>query len=310
MFTALPSPSPSTVALPFPYHYVPTGWICASFVVLFTLSGGAHISQAFRHHTLWLLPTAVFCAVLEIVGWGARLWSSFDPHILLPFKIQIIGTIIGPTPLIAADFIILGRIIQRLGTRYSRLSPRLYSIIFVSCDIPSLFVQAVGATTASVEVGREEDPRHGGNIMLIGISFQMAVLTVYILLASEFMIRYFLDAPVRSDAVRYHTISTNGRGRLTPKLRTLLGALGYNTTCLLIRAIYRTLELKDGFAGRIISTERLFNILDGAMIVFAIVTLNVVHPGTYLAVDDGEAAREETEVEMRLKEAGLWYHRF
>ncbi|KAF7289554.1 putative RTA1-like protein [Mycena kentingensis (nom. inval.)] len=179
------------------------------------------------------------------------------------------------------SYIILGRIIQRLGTRYSRLSPRLYSIIFVSCDISSLFVQAVGATTASVEVGRGEDPRHGGNIMLIGISFQIAVLTVYILLASEFMIRYFLDAPVRSNA-----------------LRTMLGAMGYNTTCLLIRAIYRTLELKDGFAGRIISTERLFNILDGAMIVFAIITLNVIHPRTYLTVDDGEAARQETEVEM------------
>ncbi|KAF7289550.1 RTA1 like protein [Mycena kentingensis (nom. inval.)] len=113
MSTTLPSPLPSTVALPLPYHYVPTGWICASFVVLFTLSGGAHIFQAFRHHTLWLLPTAVFCAVLEIVGWGARLWSSFNPHILLPFKIQIIGAVIGarrmigPTPLIAADFIIM-----------------------------------------------------------------------------------------------------------------------------------------------------------------------------------------------------------
>jgi hypothetical protein len=35
-----------------------------------------------------------------------------------------VALIIAPTPLVAANFIILGRIIRRLGPQYSRLTPR------------------------------------------------------------------------------------------------------------------------------------------------------------------------------------------
>ncbi|KAJ7446555.1 RTA1 like protein-domain-containing protein [Mycena latifolia] len=179
-----------------PYHYVPTEWICLSFLALFTISTVLHIAQAIRYRVWWLLPTAVVSGLLEILGWSARLWSSFSPLKLLPFEIQVIGTIIGPTPLIAADFMILGRIINRLGTRYSRLSPKWYSIIFCSCDIISLSIQGFGGTSASLAVGRHESPDHGAHIMLVGIIFQMVTISIYILLASEFFVRYFTDRPV------------------------------------------------------------------------------------------------------------------
>ena len=37
---------------------------------------------------------------------------------------RIVGTILGPTPLLAANFVIFGVLIHRLGVQYSRLSPR------------------------------------------------------------------------------------------------------------------------------------------------------------------------------------------
>ncbi|KAJ7859311.1 RTA1 like protein-domain-containing protein [Mycena olivaceomarginata] len=298
-----------------PYHYVPTRWICVSFVLLFTISTILHLGQSIRYRIWWLLPTAFFSGLLEILGWSARLWSSFSPTILLPFEIQVIGTIIGPTPLIAADFMILGRIINRLGTRYSRLSPKLYSIIFCSCDIISLSVQGFGGTTASLAVGRSESPEHGAHIMLGGIIFQMITISIYILLASEFFLRYFTDRPVGGKEAVYHSVSsgsvgsksktTGGRGEFDRNMRIMVFALAFNTTCLLIRAIYRTIELLDGFSGPIISTERYFNILDGGMITLAIFTLNFAHPGMYLITQD----KVDSEIELRLKEAGLLYYR-
>ena len=33
--------------------------------------------------------------------------------------------IVAPTPLLAANFVMMGRIVRRLGVKYSRLSPRL-----------------------------------------------------------------------------------------------------------------------------------------------------------------------------------------
>jgi hypothetical protein len=91
-----------------PYHYVPTEWICLAFLVLFSLSTSEpldalpfyllanfanrvlHLGQAIRYRVWWLLPTAFFSGILEIVGWSARLWSSFRPRLLLPFEIQYV----------------------------------------------------------------------------------------------------------------------------------------------------------------------------------------------------------------------------
>jgi hypothetical protein len=37
---------------------------------------------------------------------------------------RAVNLVIAPTPLVAANFILLGRIIRRLGPQYSRLTPR------------------------------------------------------------------------------------------------------------------------------------------------------------------------------------------
>ncbi len=37
---------------------------------------------------------------------------------------RAVNLVVAPTPLVAANFILLGRIIRRLGPQYSRLTPR------------------------------------------------------------------------------------------------------------------------------------------------------------------------------------------
>lgn len=48
-------------------------------------------------------------------------------------------------------------------------------------------------------------------------------------------------------------------------------------------AIYRTIELNDGWNGPIITNQALFNWLDGTQITLATFTLNLLHPGYLLA---------------------------
>ncbi|KAF9238966.1 RTA1 like protein-domain-containing protein [Melanogaster broomeanus] len=131
-----------------PYDYVPTRWVCITFISLFAISTAAHAVQATWFRIWWLFPTAVFCGVSELVGWGARLYSSGDPSALTPFEIQISATIIAPTPLIAVNFIILEFIIKTLGARYSRLSPRMYMVLFLTIDVISLSIQGAGGGIA------------------------------------------------------------------------------------------------------------------------------------------------------------------
>jgi RTA1 like protein len=100
-----------------------------------------HIIQALHFRLWWLIPTTIFCGFLEVVGWSCRLWSSRHPFLFAPFIIQwvhfggrlwvlcswtyrILTLVLAPTPLVAANFILLGCVIHRLGPQYSRLTPR------------------------------------------------------------------------------------------------------------------------------------------------------------------------------------------
>ncbi|KAJ6528733.1 RTA1 like protein [Mycena vulgaris] len=260
-----------------PYGYVPTEYVCIIFVVLFAISTLLHLGQATYYRLWWLIPSACLAGILEIVGWSGRLWSSISPRIFESFEIQIVCTIMGPTPLAAANFIILGRVINHLGPVYSRLSPKLYTGLFLCCDIISLVVQGIGGGMAAGAVNQHMNPEKGGHVMLGGIVFQMVTITVYVLCAGEFLLRYLQNRPIASRAAAA-TAAPGTTGALTPRMKLLVAALVFNTTCLFIRAVYRVIELSDGWSGRIIHTQVYFNVLDGAMIALAMITLNFAHP--------------------------------
>lgn len=112
------------------------------------------------------------------------------------------------------------------------------------------------------------------------------VIIVYAFCAGEFFVRYLWKRPFRStessksdgDAAESKS-DLNGRGEMTFKMQLMVVALCFSTLCLLIRwvqlemiqcqclimnllftrAVYRTIELADGWDGRIISTQVLFS---------------------------------------------------
>ena len=53
-----------------------------------------------------------------------QLFSVYLLTVRLIIIFRIVGTILGPTPLLAANFVIFGVLIHRLGVQYSRLTPK------------------------------------------------------------------------------------------------------------------------------------------------------------------------------------------
>ncbi|KAK0222298.1 RTA1 like protein-domain-containing protein [Armillaria fumosa] len=292
------------------YGYVPTKGITLMFIILFGISTLMHTVQGAYFRMWWTIPTILLGGSLEILGWSARFWSSISPRLDTPFTIQITATIIGPTPLVAANFIILGAIIRILGPAYSRLSPRAYSRIFISCDILALLTQAAGGSMASSNDDGNA-VKIGSNVMLGGIAFQLGVIVFYAILGCEFLLRYNYDRPFtrhRNYNSSSMTISSPNteRGVIDKGLKYMIRALVFSTICLTVRAIYRTIELADGWDGKVIHTQAYFNVFDGAMVILAIYSLNCAHPGYMIGRGMGkDRAIEEQKTESAVELAAV-----
>ncbi|KAJ7732438.1 RTA1 like protein [Mycena metata] len=260
------------------YGYKPTEAVAILFITLYGISTILHIGQAICYRTWWLLPTAALCGIGELLGWSGRLWIS--------------TTILAPTPLLAASFIIVGRVIQRLGPQYSRLTPKwcTYSQTFRISDLIALVVQGVGGGMAS-SADDLAGANVGAHVMLGGIVFQLVVIILFSALMFDFVYRYLRDLPVR--------VGSTAPGALTLRLKIMLAGVAFSTTTLFIRSVYRTIELSGGWNGRIIETEVYFNVLDGGMVVLAIFTLNFAHPGFLFK----QAPTEGKDVELKSRDS-------
>jgi hypothetical protein len=144
-----------------PYNYVPTEWVCITFLAVFgfsTCRSPPTLSTDFESLTMVVIrisppyctsnsfaslvaiPQCSFLrhsrarrlersTVVESEPFHKEaiyhtvskiLWSPFPP--VLRGGYRAVSLVVAPTPLVAANFILLGRIIRRLGPQYSRLS--------------------------------------------------------------------------------------------------------------------------------------------------------------------------------------------
>jgi hypothetical protein len=154
--------------------------------------------------------------------------------------------------------------IRVAGRHTSPIGPKVYLLIFSTCDVISLVIQAVGGAMASLATTADppKDTKPGTHIMVAGIVFQMASITVFAILFGLFILR-------------------SRSSDLPRKNYFLLGATAFSTVMIYIRSIYRTIELSQGWTGYLITREPYFIVLDGIMIVLATGVFNVIHPGWF-----------------------------
>ncbi|KAH7338435.1 RTA1 like protein-domain-containing protein [Rhizoctonia solani] len=263
-----------------PFQYVPTGWVGIMFLVLFGITTATHLFEAIYFRTMYMIPTLVLCGVGELLGWGGRYWGHVDPLSRDAFMMQISTTIISPSFMTAAMFLILPKIINELGVEFSRMPPRLYLIIFITVDVTALVIQAIGGGMASV-AETFEAAEQGAHIMLGGIIIQLAAVVLYTILGLEFIIRFTYDRPARLNATTGPR-KYAGWTEVSRSIVWMLVGLVIGTLLIIMRSIYRTIELNDGWGGGIIAIEKWFNWFDGAPIVVAMFTFNLLHPGYLL----------------------------
>lgn len=149
--------------------------------------------------------------------------------------------------------------------------------------------------------------------MIAGVSFQVLTLSIFMLLSIDYALRLrrsvgangeqlasmrgasekFLVRAVKLNKKigleKWNTVQTavvdkRGLDRKiwTKKERQLfhafIWALAISTIAIFIRCVYRVVEMSYGWAGVVISNEKLFIGFEGACISVAVLILNVFHP--------------------------------
>ncbi|OTA57469.1 RTA1-domain-containing protein [Hypoxylon sp. EC38] len=257
------------------YGYRPSLAAGIVFCALFGIAFFGHALQTIRLRR-WTSALLAIGALTELIGWVGRTWSSECPYNRNAFLIQITTLIIGPVFFTAALYVLLGMFIEVLGRQYSLLSSRMYTIVFMTCDTISLIVQAAGGAMASMSSSSGDDPKLGTNIMVAGVLFQLAAMSVFALLTLDFLRR-------------------SSKFGMPREYNIILIALFISLIAIFARSIFRAVELIEGWNGYLMMHEVYFIALDGALMVLAVMIFLLFDPArtipkVYRAVkkDSGE----------------------
>ena len=87
----------------------------------------------------------------------------------------------------------------------------------------------------------------GVDLAIAGMAFQVFILLLFIGLSADYLIRYF-----RSSNVALET-----------RTKLFFGFMGVAIVLILVRCIYRLVELNEGYSGPLVADEALFIGLEG-----------------------------------------------
>ncbi|KAG6364813.1 hypothetical protein INS49_006417 [Diaporthe citri] len=247
------------------------------YLICFAVLLGAQLFYGIRAKTWTYAWPMVAGLLLEIIGYIGRLMLHSNPFILNNLLLYLVPLTIGPAFFTAAIYICLGRVIHVVGPEHSRISPKMYTYIFVGFDLLSLILQAAGgalAATAKDHAGSMQ----GADIMVGGLASQVVSMVFFMALWGDFILRA-RKAKLASFA-RSHELYPELRG--TRSFALFRWSLVAATVLIFIRCVYRVAELKDGFSGELANDQTAFMILEGPMIILAVLAMTVCHPGRML----------------------------
>ena len=211
-------------------------------------------------------------------GYIGRILLHNNPWSNTGFEMQICCLILAPAFIAAGIYLTLKHFTLSVSTTLSPLTPRLYTWIFILCDLLSLILQGAGGGTAAT-ANNDISLQHTGNdLMMAGIVWQVVTLLIFGALVVVYTLR--VSAFCKANPPGVSSLSAHAQGVLRrPSFRLFIGAIVLAYLTIFTRCVYRIGEMANGWANSIMQDEVDFMVLDGAMVAIATIALTVFHPG-------------------------------
>ncbi|KAF4549867.1 RTA1-like protein 14 [Elsinoe fawcettii] len=262
------------------YGYAPNLGANAFLCALFAACALFHIGFGTYQRSWSFMVALAGGAIMEAVGYGGRIMMHANVWDQEAFKIQICCLVLAPSFIAACIYLSLKHIILYVGPESSRLKPRLYTWIFIGCDVFSIVVQAGGGGIAAA-AGREDRKllNTGNNLIITGIAIQVVTMGVCGLLALDYMLRHKKAKKNGLAARKSEEGYRAGPAINYQKFLVFVGVEIFAYVVVLIRCIYRLPEMAGGWGNPLMRNEKEFLVLDGMMIALAVLAFSVFHPG-------------------------------
>ena len=219
----------------------------------------------------------------ESIGYIGRMISSLEnpgPYELGPFVLQSVLLLVSPALLAASIYMMLGRIILVLDADKLLFIRRTWlTQIFVAGDVICFLCQAGGAGLLSS--GDLSMINTGDDIIVAGLFIQVVFFGLFVIAAGTFHYR-LVQAPEKIPLASAR-----------PWRKHMFGLYAVSIL-IFVRSIVRCVEYIEGFVGYIITHEVFLYCFDALAMFFAVVAMNVAHPGEIAKyVKDAKAMRRQ-----------------
>ncbi|KAI0974165.1 hypothetical protein F4678DRAFT_400953 [Xylaria arbuscula] len=256
--TACFSPDCAPVFLSRPPTLPGNAVLLAFFVVLIPIA----LVLGAKYRSLGFAAAIAMGLSLEVVGYVGRLLLHSHPNNRANFTIFLIGTTVGPTWICGAIFWVVPRIVRVYGEGYRSWRSIWYLLLLAVLTTASLGLELAGSiisVTQDVPAATET----GVRVLVAGLAVQLAALAIF-----------FLHGVFFAITLRQHDLDPKFSSIYTStSFKLFLAAFTSSATLVTLRTAYRTVQIAEGFRGPIARDEALFLILDGAVMVIAIIIL-------------------------------------
>jgi hypothetical protein len=254
------------------YGYYPNLGANAFFAAIFGVCLLVQLVLGIKYRTWTYMVALGFGCLGEVIGYVGRLMMHNNPYAENGgFEMQICCLIISPAFISAGVYLVLKHIVINFGDEWSRLPPKWYTRIFIAGDIFSLVLQGAGGGIAATADPESKALDVGTDLMTAGVIWQVVCLAFF----GYFLVEYGIRTRRHQNQLSLHATTL----LRSTKFRLFMGSIVLAYLSIFIRCVYRIPELTGGWGSPLMRNEVEFIVLEGVMIVIAVLALTIFHPG-------------------------------
>ncbi|KAH6656900.1 putative RTA1 domain protein [Truncatella angustata] len=247
------------------YEYRPSKPAGFAFMALFALATLGHLIYLFRLRAWYFIPF-LMGGIAEMFGYYGRALGSDTPDIVGPWIMQNLLILAGAPMLAATIYMSVGRVIMALDARrFTLISPRWLTKLYVLIDIGAVATQLIGSTIpasgdpSAIELSKK--------VILGGLIAQLVALSFFI-----------MQCVIVHRGIRQHPPNVV---LSLPSVNWAVHFWAAEVVIVLtiVRSVVRAVEYLQGEDGFVISHEVFIYVFDAFLMWSVMLLFLIIHPG-------------------------------